>query len=109
MPTAYIIKFERPPGGADTSFRSEALAREIADLNWTATELALRPLSDYCSPQFFSSVDGVRTVQSLFREIAAWVPGTKDTTELLRDLKKCESILSAAAEHGVGFHFETSN
>ena len=106
MAAAYFIKFERPLGEADSSFRSEALAREVTDLNWTATEMGLRPLSEYCSPQFFSADDGVRTVQTLFREIAAWPPGVKETADILRDLKECERILCAAAESGVQFHFE---
>jgi hypothetical protein len=85
MAAAYFIKLERPLGGA--SFRSEALAREVTDLNWTATEMGLRPLSEYCSPQFFSADDVLRTVQTLFREIAAWPPGAKETADILRDLK----------------------
>ena len=106
MAAAYSIKLERPLGEADASFRSEALAREVTDLNWTATEMGLRPLSEYCSPQFFSADEGVRTVQTLFREIAAWPPGVKETADILRDLKECEHILCAAAEGGVRFHFE---
>jgi len=106
MAAAYIIKLERPIGEAAASFHSEALVREVADLDWTATEMGLRPLSAYCSPQFFLAADGVRTVQTLFREIAAWPPGEKETADILRDLKECERILSAAAESGVRFHFE---
>ena len=106
MAAAYSIKLERPLGEADASFRSEALAREVTDLNWTATEMGLRPLSEYCSPQFFSANEGVRTVQTLFREIAAWPPGVKETADILRDLKECEHILCAAAEGGVRFRFE---
>ena len=106
MAAAYFIKLELPLGEADTSFRSEALAREVADLNWTASEMGLQPLSEYCSPQFFSADDGVRTVQTLFREIAAWPPGVKETAAILRDLKECERILCAAAQRGVRFHFE---
>lgn len=106
MVAAYSIKFERPHEEAGASFRSEALAREVTDLNWTATEMGLRPLSRYCSPQFFSADDGVRTVQALFREIAAWPPGVKETADILRDLKECERILCAAAKCGVRFHFE---
>jgi len=75
MASAYSIKLERPLGKVDASFRSEALAREVADLNWTAIEIGVRPLSEYCSAQFFLADDGVRTVQTLFREIAAWPPG----------------------------------
>lgn len=106
MASAYSIKFERTLGEADVSFRSESLAREVADLNWVATEMGLRPLSEYCSPQFFSAGDGVRTVQTLFREIAAWPPGVKEATDILRDLKEFERILSAAAESGIRFRFQ---
>jgi hypothetical protein len=106
MGVAYSIKLERPLGEADVSFRSEALAREVTDLNWTATEIGVRPLSEYCSPQFFSADDGVRTVKTLFREIAGWAPGEKETADILRDLKDCQRILCAAAECGVRFRFE---
>jgi hypothetical protein len=106
MAAAYIIKLERPIGEAVASFRSEALVRDVTELDWTATEMGLRPLSEYCSPQFFPAAAGVHTVQTLFREIAAWPPGEKETADILRDLKECERILSAAAESGVRFHFE---
>ncbi len=106
MVSAYSIKLERPLGEADASFRSEALAKEVTDLNWTATEIGVRPLSEYCSAQFFQADEGLRTVQTLFREIAAWPQGAKETADILRDLKDCERILCAAAECGVRFHFE---
>jgi hypothetical protein len=106
MAAAYYIKLERPPGEMDASFRSEALAREVTDLNWTATEIGVRPLSEYCAAQFFPADDGLRTVQTLFREIAAWPPGVNETADILRDLKECERILCVAAESGVRFHFE---
>jgi hypothetical protein len=105
MGVAYTIKLEQPLDGGNDSFRSEALAREVTDLNWTATEIGVRPLSEYCSAQFFSADDGLNSVQTLFREIAAW-SGVKETADILRDLKDCERILCAAAERGVRWHFE---
>ena len=103
---AYSIKLESPLDGGNTSFRSEALARAATNLNWTATEIGVRPLSEYCSAQFFSADDGLRSVQTLFREIAAWPPGAEQTADILHDLGDCERILCAAAEPGIRWHFE---
>ena len=130
MGTAYFIVLEQPINGLDTSMDGKSLARETADLDWTATEIGVRPLSEFVSvsPDFavsflegegldtseiplpavqhFSPEDGLRSVKTLFREIQAWPSGTKDTDGILADLRDCERILQVAADRGVRWHFE---
>jgi hypothetical protein len=130
MGTAYFIVLERPAAGLDTSMDGKSLAREIEDLDWTAKEIGVRPLSEFVSVnpemaleflegegvstsdipllelQQFSAEDGLKSVRMLLREIQAWVPGTKDTSGVLADLRECERILDAAARQGVRWHFE---
>ncbi len=45
MGTAYFIVLERPVTGLDTSMDGKSLAREVADLDWTAKEMEVQPLS----------------------------------------------------------------
>jgi len=130
MGTAYFIVLERPIAGLDTSMDGKSLAKEVADLDWTAKEIGVRPLSEFVSVdpemareflegggvstseiplpdvQHFSPEEGLKSVQALFREIQAWPPGTKDTAEVLADLRECERILLGAANNGVRWHFE---
>ncbi len=56
--------------------------------------------------QQFSAEDGLRSVRMLLREIQAWVPGAKDTSGVLADLRECKRILESAAKQGVRWHFE---
>ena len=104
--TTYVLVLECTVDGLDTPFRCESFARETADLNWTATEIGVRPLSEFCDGQMFSAAAGLRSVQALFREISAWPPGVKETAPILRDLQLCERILRRADELGVAWHFE---
>src|ERR1041384_331295 len=130
MGIAYFIVLERPVAGLDISMDGKSLAKEVADLDWTAKETGVRPLSEFVSvkphmareflegegvstsdiplrePQQFSAEDGLKSVRMLFREIQAWVPGAKDTTGVLADLRECERILEVAAKQGVRWHFE---
>jgi hypothetical protein len=130
MGTAYFIVLERPVAGLDTSMDGKSLAKDVADLDWTAKEIGVRPLSEFVglNPEMareflegddvstsdialpelqqFSAEDGLKSVRMLFREIQAWVPGSKDTSGVLADLRECERILDAAAGQGVRWHFE---
>ena len=49
MGTAYFIVLERPVAGLNTSMDGKCLAREMADLDWTAKEIGVRPLSEFVS------------------------------------------------------------
>ena len=130
MGTAYFIVLERPVAGLDTSMDGKSLAKEVADLDWTAKETGVRPLSEFVSVnpdmareflegqgmstsdmsmpelQQFTAEEGLKSVRMLLREIQAWVPGAKDTRGILADLRECERILDAAAGQSVRWHFE---
>jgi hypothetical protein len=128
MGSAYFIVLEPPIAGLDASMDGKALATKAADLDWTAKEIGVRPLSEFLSvdpevareffengggsdarlPELnqFSADEGLKSVQALLREIQAWPPSTKETDRILSDLRDCERILRAAVEHGVHWHFE---
>lgn len=97
----------------------KSLSRNIASLDKAARELGVRPLSDFCSMppdevadliradadegslpplQQFSAQDGLATLRVLLLR--------PEAQPAIQDLKECERILSAAAEHGVGWHFQ---
>jgi len=107
MPRAYAIRFDGPVDASSASFSSEAFVREVADLDWTARETYVRPLSAFCGPQMFPPGDVLKSIQVLHREIAAWPAGVKPYTgEVLRDLLACERVLRIAHEQGRAFRFE---
>jgi hypothetical protein len=107
MTLAYAIRFDGPMDASLASFRSEAFAREVADLDWTARETYVRPLSAFCGPHMFPPADVLKSVQILHREIAAWPAGVKSYTgEVLRDLLAFERVLRVAQQQGRAFRFE---
>ena len=89
-----------------------------------ARELGVRPLSEFFSAdpeqlaefmegeglgpgdvrppalQQFKAEDGLGTIRALASHAAAQADG------VAQDLRECERILSAAAQYGVGWHFE---
>jgi hypothetical protein len=103
---AYTIVLDQPAPEVTGRVFGRALLERIADVDWTARELAVRPLSEFCSPEMFSAEDGLNSIRPLFREIAAWVVAPGEIDALLQDLRACESILSAAAQRGVMWHFQ---
>jgi hypothetical protein len=107
MAAAYLIVYEWPVEGLDV-FRSETLAREVGDLNWTAAEIGVRPLSEFCGSAWFDAAEGLRSVQTLRREISAWSTA-KETAGILSDLQECERVLYEAGKLGVRWHFEMNN
>ena len=97
----------------------KSLSKNIASLDKAARELGVRPLSDFCSMppdevadliggeadegslpplQQFSAQDGLATLRILLPR--------PEAQPAIQDLKECERILSVAAEHGVGWHFQ---
>jgi hypothetical protein len=102
----------------------KSLSRHIESLDDAARELGIRPLSEFFSAdpeqmaefmegesidagdgelpavQQFTAQDGLDTVRALIAHAAAQATG------VAQDLRECERILSAAARHGVGWHFE---
>ena len=124
MGSAYFIVLERKIGGVDTDMSGKSLSRHMESLDEAARQLGVRPLSEFFSAdpeqlasfmesegvdvgdaappplQQFTALDGLATVRALAAHPAARVDGVAE------DLRECEHILSAAAQHGVGWHFE---
>lgn len=119
MGSAYFIVLERKIDGLDTMMDGKLLARAAEGLDAVAREVGVRPISEFISIdpeqaaefmecdvgdfklsplQQFSAHDGLTTVRALmFRP---------EARAAIHDLRDCERILSAAAQHGVGWHFE---
>lgn len=125
MGSAYYIVLEHPIAGLDTSMDGKSLAKAVDDLDWTAKQIGVKPLSEFVSVdpdvarefledetsglpelQHFSAVEGLKSVQALIREIQAWPSGARKTEGVLSDLRECERILNAAAGKGVRWHIE---
>lgn len=124
MGAAYFIVLERKIAGVDTGMDGKSLSRHMESLDEAARELGVRPLSEFFSAdpeqlaefmegesadvgdvtppalQQFTAQDGLATVRALASHAVAQADG------VARDLRECERILSAAAQHGVGWHFE---
>ena len=124
MGVAHYIVLERGIDGLDTGMDGKSLSRNIETLDEAARELGVRPLSEFFSAdpdqmaefmqgegietsdaklpplQQFTAQDGLASIRALASHIAAQADG------VAQDLRECERILSAAAQHGVGWHFE---
>ena len=124
MGAAYFIVLERKLDGVDTGMDGKSLSREIGSLDAAARQLGVRPLSEFFSAdptqlasfvegegveigdtappplQQFNAQDGLATVRALAAHPAARADGVAE------DLRECERVLSAAAQHKVGWHFE---
>ena len=124
MGAAYFIVLERKIDGLDTSMDGKSISRHIEALDAVARELGVRPLSEFfgITPesatdfmegesmdvsdldlpalQQFTAQEGLATVRALASHAAA------RADRVAQDLRECERILSAAEQHGVGWHFE---
>jgi hypothetical protein len=124
MGAAYFIVLERKIDGLDTGMDGKSISEHIESLDDAARQLGVRPLSEFFSAdpaqlaefmegegvdvgdvappalQQFTAQDGLATVRALASHAAARADG------VAQDLRECERILSAAAQHGVGWHFE---
>ena len=124
MGAAYFIVLERRIDGLDTGMDGKSLSRHIEALDAAARQLGVRPLSEFFSiapeqatdfmggegmdvsglelPPFqqFTPAEGLATVQALVAHPAGGVDG------VAQDLRECERILTAAAQHGVSWHLE---
>jgi len=121
---AYFIVLERKIAGLDTNMDGKTLSRHIESLDAEARQLGVRPLSEFFSIapeqasefmrgegvdagdidlpplQQFAAQEGLTTVRELLSHTQV------HTGHAAEDLRECERILSAAAQHGVGWHFE---
>ncbi len=122
MGSAHYIVLEKEIEGLDTSMDGKSLSRHIDSFDAMARQLGVRPLSELFSIapeeaaefmegegasdielsalQQFSAQDGVTAVRALLSHSAAHMDSVAD------DLRECERILIAAAESGIGWHFE---
>lgn len=122
MGSAYYIRLERKIEGLDTGMDGKSISRHIEALDDAARELGVTPLSEFYSidPENdggfmeaaglgdielppvtqFAAQDGLRTVQALAMHTVA------KSGHVAQDLQNCERILTVAAQHGVGWHFE---
>ena len=124
MGAAYFIVLERKIDGVETGMDGKSLSQHMDSLDEAARQLGVRPLSEFFSAdpeqlaefmegegadigdvappplQQFAAQDGLATVRALSAHPAA------RTDSVTEDLRECERILSAAAQHGVGWHFE---
>lgn len=119
MGAAYYIVLEKEIDGLDTTMDGKCLLREIESLDSAARELGVRPLSEFVSMdaddladilgddaagidvpplQWFAAQDGLATVSAL--------QPRQEAQPALHDLKDCERILTAAAQHKIGWHFQ---
>jgi hypothetical protein len=120
MGSAHYIVLEKEIDGLDTMMDGKSLSRHIEALDDAARKLGVRPLSEFFSmppdelAEFlddaddiqlpplkqFSAQDGLATVRALLTHTPVHADHVVD------DLRECERILSAAGEHGVGWHFQ---
>ena len=119
MGAAYFIVLERTIEGIDTGMDGKHLSAHIESLDEAARQLGVRPLSEFYSAdpeQLVELIDGLDasalsplkqfaaevgliTVRALTGHSASKVEGVSD------DLRECERVLSAAVQHGIGWHF----
>ena len=124
MGAAYFIVLESKIDCLDTGMDGKSLSRHIDSLDEAARQLGVRPLPEFFSVdpkqatdfmegegmdvgdikllplQQFTAEEGLVTVRALAAHSAAQADG------VAQDLRECERILNAAAQHGVGWHFE---
>ena len=118
MGVAYYIVLEKKIDGLDTMMCGKLLANHIESLDLVASDLGVRPLSEFYSIdpeeaaelaemdvsevklplEQYSAEDGLVTVRALLPR--------PEAQPVLHDLKDCERILTSAAQHGVGWHFQ---
>ena len=119
MGAAYYIVLEKEIDGLETIMDGKCLSRHIDSLDSVAREVGVRPLTEFTSMdaealadvlgddadgiegpplQQFSAQDGLATIRALLPR--------PEAQPALHDLKDCERILTAAAQHGVGWHLE---
>lgn len=119
MGAAYYIVLESEMVWVDSSMDGKTLARHSDLLESIAKELGVRPLLDFLSMdaealrgvlgddaegievpalQQFSAEEGLATIKALRSHPKSEIA--------CHDLEDCERILTAAAEHGVRWHFQ---
>jgi hypothetical protein len=96
----YAARCKNVPG--ITSMLSEnpaALAEQMRAEGFDPSRMRLPP------EQWFAADDGLVTVRALIDYVSTKLNDFKQPNPILRDLKSCETLLSAAASADVRFHF----
>src|SRR4051812_27461394 len=119
MGAAYYIALETEIEGLDTMMDGKLLSRHIESLDSAAEQLGVRPLTEFISMDGDALIDilgddavGIETpllqqfpAQDGFVTVRALLP-RPEAQPAMQDLMDIERILSAAAQHGVGWHFQ---
>jgi len=119
MGSAHYIVLENEIDGLETLMDGKNLSRHIESLDEAARQLGVRPLSGFFSMdgealadvigddaddmelppmEQFSAQEGLATVRALLSR--------PEAQPAIEDLRACERILTAAAQHGVRWHFQ---
>lgn len=129
MGSAFFIVLEQDIDGTSIDMNGKSLASNADILDKYARQLGVRPLLDFIGidptrakhflisegigfirelPQmpWFSAEEGLKSVHALSEYMLANPAVVADAEGILEDLNKCENILSAAAKHGIRWHFE---
>ena len=130
MGVAYFIVLERKLGGLDAMMDGKCLARAAEILDAISPHLGIRPISDFISvdpeqaaaflkgegadvgdmelPPLhqFTADEGLTTVRALLAHVQSKPQTVNQPEGVVQDLRESERILIAAAQHGVGWHFE---
>jgi hypothetical protein len=133
MALAIAVTLEKDlPDAASTYTKAKtgrALAREIDRLNLAARTKKVTAIESFLSEnpeklreqlradgfdpdkmrlppeQWFNASDGLATVRALHEHVSAKLNDFKQPNPILKDLKAAESLLIAAEQAGVRFHF----
>jgi hypothetical protein len=100
MGVAYFIVLERQIDGLDTAMDGKRLAKIAADLDAVASQLGVKPISE------FISIDTEQVAEAMDMDLSDIQVTPPEQFSAIHDLKDCERILSVAAKHGVSWRFE---
>src|SRR5258706_16324779 len=128
MGVAYFIVLEKKIDALDTLMDGKLLARASEVLDDLATLHKVRPLTGFTSidpadaaaflegegmevvqlppVQQFSAEEGLTTVKALITHLELQPSALRNCEGVLDDLRNCQRILTAAATHGIKWHFE---
>jgi hypothetical protein len=127
---AYFIVLEKKIENLDQSMEGKMLARATEALEDIATLHKVRPLTGFTSIdpadaaaflesedpdmdkgklpplQQFTPDEGLLTVKALISHLETQPSAVRNSEGVLRDLRACDRILSAAKQHDLKWHFE---
>ena len=127
--TCFVV-LERKIDGLETMMDGKCLARAAEALDAIAPQLGVRPVSEFISAdpkqvaeflkgegvdvddtelptmQQFPAEEGLVTVRALMAHVQSQPQNLMQADGVVQELRECERILSAAAQHGVGWHFK---